>query len=311
MLVVFGSLNLDLVTNVTRAPGPGETVTGTSFATHPGGKGANQAYAASRLGADVRLVGRVGADAAGEQLVAHLRAGGVRVDGVEALPGSTSGVALIVVEASGENRIVVVPGANGTWTADAVAAAAPHFAGAQVLLVQLETPLDAVAAAVALGQRIGAQVIVDPAPAPPGLEALPAGVLEGLAYLTPNEAELLALTGEAPRPHVSVDEARALARRLVTRGVRRVVAKLGAAGAILVGDEGEHWWPAPPVAAVDSTAAGDVFNGALAVALAEGAGIAAAGRFASAAAGLSVTRPGAQPGMPVRADVEALLAAWV
>jgi ribokinase len=307
MLVVFGSLNLDYVTFVARAPGPGETISGMGFAMHPGGKGANQAYAAARLGAAVRLVGRVGRDQPGEILLAHLREGGVDLTGVAGIDGVTTGVAVILVEASGQNRIVVVPGANGTWTGREVEAAAGAFAEARLVLIQLETPIEAVAAAMGQARAAGASVVLDPSPAQP----LGPDLLAGVDYLTPNEAELALLCGvEPPRSGLSRPEAATLARTLIARGARRVIAKLGAAGALLVEGSDEQWWPALPVRAVDTTAAGDAFNGALAVALGDGAEIGDAGRFACAAAACSVTRAGAQGSMPTRAEVFAALREW-
>ena len=166
MILVFGSLNLDYVAFVSRAPGPGETVSGMGFAMHPGGKGANQAYAAARLGAAVRLVGRVGRDQPGDTLLAHLSEGRVDVSGVDRLDGVTTGVAVIVVEAAGQNRIVVVPGANGTWTGPDVESMARSFTGARVVLVQLETPIDAVTAAVRQARRAGGLVILEPLTGP-------------------------------------------------------------------------------------------------------------------------------------------------
>ncbi len=302
MLTVFGSLNLDYVAFAPRVPGPGETVPGTRFAMHAGGKGANQAFAAARLGAPVRLIGRVGRDSQGDWLVAQLRAGGVDVSGVSRHDTETTGVALIVVDQAGENSITVVAGANGTLTPEDVAASG-GFAGARVVLLQLETPIPTVLAAARQARDVGAVVVLDPAPARP----LPDELVGLVDYLTPNESELGALCGVAPGPLSRSDAAR-LARRLVDRGAPRVVVKLGAAGALLVEATSEHWWPAFEVEAVDTTAAGDAFNAALGVAVAEGVPLVEAGRFATAAAGCSVTCKGAQASMPDRGAVQTLLA---
>jgi len=302
MLVVIGSLNVDYVAFAARVPRPGETLSGTRFAMHPGGKGANQAYGAARLGAPVRMVGRVGADAAGQWLVERLALGGVDVTGVMRDSSAATGTALIVVGEDGENSIVVVPGANGALRASDLDEGRA-FEGARVVLLQLETPIDVVEAAARQARRTGCTVLLDPAPARPVGRA----ALELVDYVTPNESELLTLCGERPQTEVSPDDARILARRLLEGGCRRVVVKLGAAGALLVGSGVERRWPAFEVPVVDTTAAGDAFNAAFAVALAEGLDEALAGRFACAAAARSVMVEGAQSGMPDRADVETLL----
>ena len=300
-IVVVGSLNADLVVGVDRFPGPGETVAGRDFAVIPGGKGANQACAAARLGGDVAMVGRVGADAYGEALRASLAAAGVDVSHVHVDGSTHTGLALIAVDASGQNEIVIVPGANGTFTEAALEASRDAVAAAGVVLLQLEVPLDTVEAAARLARRAGARVILDPAPAAP----LSSGLLREVEYLTPNETELGALVTE--RPPEAESEAVRQARALLGRGARNVVVKRGEHGALLVGAAGEAAWPAFPVRAVDATAAGDAWNGAFAFALARGSAPVDAGRLATAAACVSVTRRGAQPSMPVLPEVEALL----
>jgi ribokinase len=302
MVVVVGSLNVDYVAFATRVPLPGETVPGTRFAMHPGGKGANQAFAAARLGAPVRMVGRVGADRSGDWLLERLAMGGVDVTGVGRDRSNGTGSALIAVGEDGENSIVVVPGANGT--ADVADLEAGRvFDGAAAVLLQLETPIDVVAAAAEQARRRGCLVLLDPAPA----QRVAPGVLARADYVTPNESELLTLCGEPSGRALTTGEARLLARRLVEAGCRRVIVKLGAAGALLVAPDADRFWPAFEVPVVDTTAAGDAFNAAFAVALAEGQDEEAAGRFACAAAARSVMSEGAQSGMPRREDVEALL----
>jgi ribokinase len=296
-VVVIGSLNADLVVRLDRFPAPGETVAGTDLAVYPGGKGANQACAAALLGARVAIVGRVGADANGRMLRASLaraRADPRRVAIDRAAP---TGMALIAIDATGQNEIVVVPGANGRVGPADVRRATRLLAPGVLLLLQLEIPLAAVALAAREARAAGATVILDPAPA--RTEAL--DLLPFVDYLTPNETELATLVG---RP-AAADLASGIlqARELLARGARRVVAKLGARGALLVTSEGERHWPAPAVTAVDTTAAGDVWNGAFAAALAGGSDEGEAGRFATEAASRSVTRPGAQPSMPTRADL--------
>ena len=300
-IVVVGSLNADLVVGVDRFPGPGETVAGRDFAVIPGGKGANQACAAARLGGDVAMVGRVGADAYGQALRASLAAAGVDVSHLHVDGSTHTGLALIAVDASGQNEIVIVPGANGTFTPAALEASRDAVAAAGVVLLQLEVPLDTVEAASRLARRAGAHVILDPAPAAP----LPSELLREVEYLTPNETELGALVME--RPPEAESEAVRQARGLLGRGARNVVVKRGEHGALLVGAAGEASWPAFPVQAVDATAAGDAWNGAFAFALARGSAPVDAGRLATAAACVSVTRRGAQPSMPVLQEVEALL----
>lgn len=299
--MVVGSLNADLVVRVPRFPSPGETTTGSDFAVHPGGKGANQAFAAGRLGARVHMVGRVGDDDQGRLLRASLTGVGVDTTAVDVDRDATTGLALIAIDAGGQNEIVIVPGANGRLSPADVEGRRDLIASAGLLLLQLEVPLATVEAAARLGRAAGATVILDPAPAQPEcLRLLPL-----VDYVTPNEGELAVLAG-SPGQRLGPEEARALARALLAWGPRRVVAKLGAEGAVLISAEGEQVWPGRTVTPLDTTAAGDVWNGAFATALAEGADEAEAGDFANAAAALSVTRAGAQPSMPTRDEVEAL-----
>jgi ribokinase len=298
-IVVVGSLNMDFVAQVECLPLPGETVAGSGFRTIPGGKGANQACAAGRLGGRVRMVGRVGDDVFGVQLRESLQASGVDVRSVHATDATPSGVALILVDARGENQIVVAAGANGHLTPQDVEAALSD-ADAGYLLLQLETPLETVAAAAAIGRRRGLTVILDPAPA----RALPAEVLECIDILTPNESEALILLGRRDAA-VSLEEASDVARALRALGAGTAILKLGEHGAFLSSASAHRRFAAPRVDVVDVTAAGDTFNGALAVALAEGKRAGDAIGFANAAAALSVTRFGAQASIPSRADVDA------
>jgi ribokinase len=298
-LVVVGSLNADLVTRVPRFPAPGETVTGTGFAIHPGGKGANQACAASRLGATVHMIGRLGDDANGRLLESSLQTAGVDTSGLLRDPGAPTGTALITIDETGQNQIVIVPGANHGLSVGDVEGGRERIERAGFLLLQLEVPLDVVEAAARIARRAGTVVVLDPAPA--RREAL--SLLPLCDYVTPNEIELACLAAD---PTVELPPAE-LAARLLDRGARRVVAKLGASGALLLGDGAERRFEPFPVAAVDTTAAGDVWNGAFAAALAEGVAVDEAGRFASAAAAVSVTRRGAQPSMPTRPEVIAFM----
>ena len=299
-VVVVGSLNADLVVRVARFPSPGETTAGEEFAIHPGGKGANQAFAAGRLGARVHMVGRVGNDDQGRLLRASLAGAGVDTAALRADASAPTGVALIAIDAAGQNQIVIVPGANGRLSPEDVERERDLISSAGLLLLQLEVPLPTVEAAARLGREAGAVVVLDPAPAQTDcLRLLPL-----VDYVTPNESELAALGG-TPGRRLDREEAVGLARSLLAWGPRRVVAKLGAEGAICVSADGEEVWPGLAVTVVDTTAAGDVWNGAFATALAEGATEAEAGTFANAAAAISVTRPGAQSSMPARAEVDA------
>jgi ribokinase len=272
----------------------------------PGGKGANQAYAVGKIGGSsvaARMVGRVGYDVFADHLKASLSAAGVDVSAVQAHRAQPTGVALISVERSGQNSIVVASGANHALAASDVEAMRPVFRGARFVLFQLETPLDTVAAALRLARQEGAETMLDPAPAQP----LSRELLEQVDILTPNETEASILLGRPPA-RVSSSEAPAVARALRERGPKKVVLKLGDQGCFYLGDEGEWLSPGFAVEAVDATAAGDTFNAALAVGFSEGMPVRESLRLANAAAALSVTRAGAQASIPTRAEVMAFLA---
>jgi len=304
-LVVVGSLNMDFVVTVERLPAPGETALGRGFQMIPGGKGANQACAAARLGgsqATVRMAGRVGYDLFADHLKASLSAAGVDVSAVHATRAQPTGVALIWVDRAGQNSIVVASGANHELLPADVGSLAGVFRGARFVLFQLETPLETVRAALALARQERAETILDPAPA----RRLPGDFLGLADILTPNETEALILLGRPPA-RVSVAEAPALTRALRESGAQRVVLKLGDQGCFCDDGARQMHLPAFAVEVRDSTAAGDVFNAGLAVALAEGRAMEEALRFASAAAAISVTRLGAQASVPARAEVEAFL----
>ena len=300
MVVVVGSTNTDMTVRVPRIPRPGETVCGSDFQVSGGGKGANQAVAAARAGGRVVFVTALGADAVGDRALEGLAAEGIDVGLVRRVPGAASGVALIFVDDAGENSIAVASGANAALGPADVAPLAARLAPGDVVLVQLEIALETVAAAVDLATARGARVILNPAPA----RALPDGLLRDVSILTPNEQEAAQLAGLEPGEGDGLSRA---ARALHARGVRDVLITLGARGVYASTAEAVALEPAFRVDAVDTTAAGDVFNGALAVALIEGRSSREAIRFASAAAALSVTRPGAQASAPRRAEIEALL----
>jgi ribokinase len=295
-VVVVGSVNMDLVARTPRLPVPGETVSGETFSTLPGGKGANQAVAASRLGAPTAFIGCVGDDAFGATLRDGLQADRIDCRGLRVVPGVSSGVALIVVDRDGRNGIVIVPGANGELAPADVDRHEPLLAGARIVVLQLEVPLGTVEHAVARARALGALVVLNPAPARP----LPPALLAGVDVLVPNELEAAALTGLPVR---SVEDAVAAGQRLRQAGPRTVLVTLGARGVVAVTAEGAQHHPAPVVTAVDSTAAGDTFIGGLCVGLVEARPLEEAIRFAQAAAAVSVTRFGAQPSIPRRDEV--------
>jgi len=299
-ILVVGSSNTDMVIRVSDIPKPGETVLGGEFTMTPGGKGANQAVAAARAGGHVTFVARVGDDVFGERALRSFEADGIDSRFVFRTPGAPSGIALINVDGRGENSISVASGANAFLSAGDIKAAGQAFVSADILLVQLESPLAVVETAVRKAAEAGVPVILNPAPARPLGDAL----LSLVNILTPNEHEAEFLTGIPVRDESGAREA---AARLRARGVVAVVITLGERGAFASSPEFEGLVPAFKVDPVDTTAAGDVFNGALAVALAEKEPIGHALRFASAAAALSVTRPGAQPSAPSRAEIGAFL----
>lgn len=299
-VVVLGSINMDLVVRVKRLPQPGETITGQTFFTAPGGKGANQAVAAARLGARTRMVGRVGGDVFGGALRESLSANGVEVSGVVTDERHPSGVAVIAVDERAENSIVIVPGANGAVGGEDVARLSAALEGATVLMLQLETPLHAAQAAARAARASGVTVILDPAPAVP----LPAEFYRWVDIITPNETEASLLTGLTVE---SEADAKRAAQALGGGGAKNVVIKLGARGAYFW--DGAEGTMLPPfrVQAVDTVAAGDAFNGGLACALDAGLPLDGALRWGMAAGALSTTRLGAQPSMPDRAALMKLL----
>lgn len=306
-VVVVGSLNMDFVVQTKTLPAAGETVLGEGFRMIPGGKGANQAVAAGKLGAasvNVRMVGRVGMDLFADHLKASLSSAGVDVSSVSASRQQPTGVAFIAVDAAGQNQIVVASGANNELAATEVPAMKRSFSGANIAMFQLETPLDTVAAALSLARSEGLRTILDPAPA----RELSRELLLQVDILTPNETEACMLLGRKPQT-VTLEDAAVMAGELAALGARMVVVKLGAQGCFFHGAGEAYHVPGFGVTALDTTAAGDTFNAGLAVALAEGSPIPHALRFANAAAAISVTRQGAQASAPSRVEVDAFLAA--
>ena len=299
VIVALGGINMDMSATAERMPAPGETVFGESFRVSPGGKGANQAVAAARLGAEVRMIGRVGDDDFGRALTANLRREGIDASGVATDPDNPSGVAMILLDAQKQNRIVAAYGANLAADSAQIAAAQAALDGADALLLQLETPLEVALAAARAARDRGALVVWDPAPA----IQMGADAYRLCDVLTPNQTEAETLTGVRTSDRAA---ARAAARRLVQDGAPAVVVTLGEGGAHCETREWSAFIPPFAVPTLDTVAAGDAFAAALGVALAEGREMADAVRYASAAGALAVTRRGAQDAMPTRREVDAL-----
>jgi ribokinase len=296
-ILVVGSINMDLVVRVPHAPAPGETVLGGDFETFPGGKGANQAVAAARMGGEVTMVGRVGNDDFGNTLIHGLVEDKIKTTHVTKDSNAPTGIAMIAVAADGENMIVVASGANMQVSVEDVNKARELMRETDLLLLQLETPIEVLTAAVELANAYGVPVVLNPAPA----QRLAKSLLASIEVITPNINELAILSGEQ-----NLDRG---IQTLRNWGVRNLVVTLGANGARVVTEAIDQHLPAYEVTAVDSTAAGDAFNGALAVSLAEGKPLLEAVRFGMAAGALAATRRGAQPSLPTREAVMGFLAA--
>lgn len=298
---VVGSLNMDLVATVDRFPQPGETLLGNDFGTFPGGKGANQAVAVARLGAEVRLFGKVGDDLFGQQLIVNLKQNGVRAEGVASEAGVPTGSALIEVEASGENHIIVIPGANQLVDEAFIRLQLADLLENDLVLFQLEIPVEAILFTMKQLKAAGKLIVLDPAPAKP----ISREMLAQVDFITPNETELALLTG---RPIHSASDLQPAAQQLLEAGAGNVIVKAGKNGAFAFwGTESVHV-PGFTVNAIDTTGAGDSFNAGLAVGLAQGYSVVESIRLANAVGALATTAKGAQSAMPSYAQVQALLA---
>lgn len=297
-IVIVGSLNMDLVIRAQRLPRPGETLAGDTFGTVPGGKGANQAVAAARLGASVAMIGCVGDDAYGAQLRDALLAERIDCQGLTTVPGVSTGIASIVVDAASQNAIVIVAGANGALTPAVVEGFDPLLAAARIVICQLEVPTETVRATLSRARELGKTVILNPAPAS---APLPADWYPLIDYLIPNESEAQALTGITVDSPAAAEQAAAV---MLAAGTGSVIITLGERGTVRANADGCVHLPATVVKALDTTAAGDTFVGGFAAALADGQPELAAIRFGQVAAALSVTRAGAQPSIPTFAEVE-------
>ncbi len=298
-ILVVGSTNVDLIATTASLPSPGETVLGEHFLQARGGKGANQAVAASRSGGSVTVLTAIGDDLYGRECLDGFAAEEIETDWIQCIPGVSTGVALITVDSRGENCIVVTPGANAALTDKVIQAGFSRFSGIGVCVCQLETPLDGIWSALSLARKAGAFTILNPAPAQP----LDDDLLTNVDCLTPNQTEAELLTGIRPE---STKTAQIAAERLLDRGVRAVIITMGARGAVLVDEEGMIHQPSPAVQTVDSTAAGDTFTGCLAARIALGQALRQALPYACCAGALAVTVRGAQPAIPTRQQIERL-----
>jgi len=299
-LLVFGSINMDLVARTPRLPAAAETLTGHQFFTAPGGKGANQAVAAARLQTPTKMIGRVGGDGFGQELLQKLASAGVDTAPVLVDEAVSSGVAVIAVDDQAQNSIIIVPGANGRVGQPDIERLAENMTGAKLLLLQLEVPLKATMAAARLARQQGVTVILDPAPA----IDLPVDFYPLIDVITPNEVEAGQLAGF---PVKTKEDASRAAKVLLDRGVETVMIKMGALGVFYATATANNFIPAFQVKAIDTVAAGDAFNGGLAAALIENLALPEAVRWGAAAGALSATKTGAQPSMPDRAEFETFL----
>jgi len=300
-VTVIGSFMMDLMSRTPHLPVPGETVMGGPFKMGPGGKGSNQAVAAARLGANVSMIVSLGDDYFGDVAYRNLVEEGVRADHVKRVVGAATGAALIMVdESTGENMIVVAPGSNSQLKPADVEKARERIVASDCVLLQLEIPIETVERAIDTAHSGNVKVILNPAPGRP----LPDSMLSKVDVLTPNETEAAAITNQSVKDMETAEKA---GQALLRRGCKNVVVTLGSAGALCISDEGSYHVPAFKVKAVDTTGAGDAFNAALAVALAEGLSPIDAVRFANAAGAICVTRLGTSPAMPSRVEVDDLL----
>ena len=297
-ILVIGSLNMDTVIETPYMPQSGETLAGKSITLVPGGKGANQAYTVGKLGGDVSMIGAVADDSIGTALKANLESVGVNTSGISTLPGATTGQAFITVDDNGANSIILIAGANGLVSREMIDQHRNLIQACDIVMMQLEIDWNVVAYAKDLAVSMGKTVIIDPAPALPGL---PDSFWQGVDYIKPNETELEILTG---RPLNCQADLEAAAGEMFSKGVRNVMVSLGGDGCLLMNREGMHFYPAKKVHAVDTTAAGDCFMGAFALALSRGADVAEAITYGQKASAIAVTRKGAQSSIPNPEEIQ-------
>lgn len=297
-VLVIGSLNMDIVLEIDQMPVSGETIIGSSLRYSPGGKGANQAYAVGRLGGSVIMLGCVGSDNFGKELVGNLREEGVDISRIKYQADIPTGTAVITVDKYGANSIIVIPGANSACKEDYLRENDDAFRQCDYILLQMEIPPETVWYAVRRGRELGKKVFLNPAPAP---DTIPADVLSSLSYITPNETEIAKLTGCGCDVLTDIKEG---SKKMIEMGVENILVTLGGKGSLLLSSQKTEAFPAFPVKPVDTTAAGDCFNAAFVTALSEGSSEGEAISFASAAAGLAVSRKGAQNSIPHRQEVD-------
>lgn len=297
-ILVIGSLNMDTVIETPYMPQSGETLAGKSITLVPGGKGANQAYTVGKLGGDVSMIGAVADDSIGTALKANLESVGVNTSGISTLPGATTGQAFITVDDTGANSIILIAGTNGLVSREMIDQHRNLIQACDIVMMQLEIDWNVVAYAKDLAVSMGKTVIIDPAPALPGL---PDSFWQGVDYIKPNETELEILTG---RPLNCQADLEAAAGEMFSKGVRNVMVSLGGDGCLLMNREGMHFYPAKKVHAVDTTAAGDCFMGAFALALSRGADVAEAITYGQKASAIAVTRKGAQSSIPNPEEIQ-------
>ena len=297
-ILVIGSLNMDTVIETPYIPQSGETLAGKSIALVPGGKGANQAYTVGKLGGDVSMIGAVADDSIGTALKANLESVGVNISGISTLPGTTTGQAFITVDDNGANSIILIAGANGLVSREMIDQHRNLIQACDIVMMQLEIDWNVVAYAKDLAVSMGKTVLIDPAPALPGL---PDSFWQGVDYIKPNETELEILTGG---PLNCQADLKAAAGEMFSKGVRNVMVSLGGDGCLLMNREGMHFYPAKKVHAVDTTAAGDCFMGAFALALSRGADVAEAITYGQKASAIAVTRKGAQSSIPNPEEIQ-------
>jgi ribokinase len=290
---------MDLVVSVNRRPAKGETVLGSQFFTNAGGKGANQAYSASKLGASVSMIGSVGEDAFGDQLLTSLQQVGVDISGIKLIPQVPTGVAFISLDETGDNSIIVAPGANHLLTPEDVRMHEGIIRESKLVMVQLEIPIETVVATIQIAKKYGVPVMLDPTPVPE--QSLSSELLSMVDYILPNESEIAQLTGI---PVFDLDSAERAGEKLLSEGVKTVIVKMGEKGTLIMNESQTFFIEPYRVEAIDTTSAGDAFAGSLAVALVEGKKIREAVQFASAVGAITVTRKGAQSSIPNRKEVE-------
>lgn len=289
---------MDLVVETSRRPKPGETISGKGVKVIPGGKGANQAYAIGKLGGDVGMIGAVGDDEFGRALKKNLESAGVNTSGLQVMENETTGQAFITVDDQGENAIILISGANGRMSKELVQENLECIENCDILIMQLEIPVETVAYLKDVAMKLGKTVILDPAPAQPDL---PESLWQGIDYIKPNESELEILVG---RKMESLEELKNGAREMIQKGVKGVIVSLGGEGCLFVTDKEEKYFPANKVKAVDTTAAGDSFTAAFALALSQGKGCDEAIMFGQKVSSIVVTRKGAQTSIPMIDELE-------